>query len=157
MDVMLNWRGGMAFSGSSDSGHQLEMDADESVGGGNSAARPMEYIALGLAGCTGMDVISILAKKKQPVKNFQIKMRVERATEHPRVFTHAVIEYLVSGAGVDESALSRAIGLSAEKYCPAQAMLRTAFPITLVYKILDDHGSIVLREGVHPSSQMAVQ
>jgi putative redox protein len=142
MDILLNWQGGMAFEGAGDSGFALRMDAEESVGGGNSGARPMEFIALGLAGCTGMDVISILRKKKQDVKDFQVKVHAERAEEHPKVFTHAIIEYLVTGKNIDEPSVLRAIELSAEKYCPAQAMLSKAFPMKLIYKIFDEDGNL---------------
>lgn len=127
----------MAFQGAADSGFQQTMDSDESVGGENSAARPMEFIALGLAGCTAMDVISILQKKKQVISDFQVKVHVERANEHPKVFTNAVIEYLVTGKNVSEESVLRAIQLSADKYCPAQAMLSKAFPIKLIYTIFD--------------------
>lgn len=149
MDITLNWKGRMAFEGAGDSGFAQKMDAEEAVGGDNNGARPMEMIALGLAGCTGMDVISILQKKKQPVADFQIKIHAERAGEHPKVFTQAVIEYLVTGKNVDEAALLRAIELSAEKYCPAQAMLSKAFPMHLIYKIFDDDGKTVLKEGAY--------
>jgi putative redox protein len=147
MDVLLNWKGGMSFEGAGDSGFVQKLDAEEAVGGGNSAARPMEFIALGLAGCTAMDVISILRKKKQPVTDFKIMLHVDRAEEHPKVFSRAVIEYLVTGGNVDEAALLRAIELSAEKYCPAQAMLSKAFPMKLIYKILGEDGITVLKEG----------
>ncbi len=147
MDVTIKWKGKMAFEGSADSGFVQNMDADPSVGGENSASRPMEFIALGLAGCTGMDVISILRKKQQPVKDFQVKAHAERAGEHPKVFSSAVIEYLITGDQVKEEAVLRAIELSAEKYCPAQAMLTKAFPIKLVYKILGEGGSAVIAEG----------
>jgi putative redox protein len=147
MDVTLNWKGNMAFEGSADSGFVQKMDAEASVGGENSAARPMEFIALGLAGCTGMDVISILRKKQQPVKDFQVRVHAERAGEHPKVFSSAVIEYWISGRDVKEEAVLRAIGLSAEKYCPAQAMLSKSVPMKLVYKILGDDGRAVIAEG----------
>jgi putative redox protein len=147
MEVTLNWKGNMAFEGNAESGFVQRMDSDEAVGGENSAARPMEFIALGLAGCTGMDVISVLRKKQQAVKDFQVKVHAERAAEHPKVFTGAVIEYLVSGVSVDEAAVLRAIELSAEKYCPAQAMLAKAFPMKLVYKIFSEDGETLLREG----------
>ena len=137
MEVTLNWKNKMAFQGMADSGFQQAMDSDESVGGENSAARPMEFIALGLAGCTAMDVISILQKKKQVISDFQVKVHVERANEHPKVFTNAVIEYLVTGKNVSEESVLRAIQLSADKYCPAQAMLSKAFPIKLIYTIFD--------------------
>ncbi|MBI5944167.1 MAG: OsmC family protein [Chloroflexi bacterium] len=147
MDITINWKGGLSFEGAGDSGFTQKMDAEETVGGRNGGARPMEFIALGLAGCTGMDVISILQKKKQPVADFQIKVHAERAGEHPKVFSSAVIEYLISGSGVNETAVLRAIELSAERYCPAQAMLSKAFPMRLVYKIFDEDGITVVKEG----------
>ena len=143
MDVILNWKGRMLFEGVGGSGFVQKLDTDASVGGDDSGARPMEFIALGLAGCTAMDVISILQKKKQPVSDFKVQLHAERADEHPKVFTEAVIEYLVTGSGVDEAALLRAIELSAEKYCPAQAMLSKAFPIRMTYKILNDSGEVI--------------
>lgn len=149
MDILLNWNGGMSFEGAGDSGFVQKMDAEELAGGENGAARPMEFIALGLAGCTAMDVISILRKKKQPVTDFKVRLHADRAEEHPKVFSHAVIEYLVRGENVDEAALLRAIELSAEKYCPAQAMLSKAFPMKLIYKILGDDGITVLKEGTY--------
>ncbi len=149
MDILLNWNGGMSFEGAGDSGFVQKMDAEESAGGENGAARPMEFIALGLAGCTAMDVISILRKKKQPVTDFKVMLHADRAEEHPKVFSHAVIEYLVTGENVDEAALLRAIELSAEKYCPAQAMLSKAFPMKLAYKILSEDGRTILKEGTY--------
>ena len=143
MEVTLNWQGKMSFEGAGDSGFAQKMDSDVSVGGENGGARPMEFIALGLAGCTAMDVISILQKKKQDVKDFQVKVHADRADEHPKVFTRAVIEYLITGKDVDAAAVLRAIELSAEKYCPAQAMLVKAFPMTLVYKVFNEEGKLV--------------
>ena len=143
MDVILSWKGRMLFEGVGGSGFVQKLDTDASVGGDDSGARPMEFIALGLAGCTAMDVISILQKKKQPVSDFKVQLHAERADEHPKVFTEAVIEYLVTGSDVDEAALLRAIELSAEKYCPAQAMLSKAFPIRMTYKILNDSGEVI--------------
>lgn len=149
MDININWKGKMAFEGTADSGFVQKMDSDISVGGGNSAVRPMELIAFGLAGCTGMDVISILQKKRQPVIDFQVKVHLEKADEHPKVFSGAVIEYLITGKDVESVAILRAIELSAEKYCPAQAMLSKAFPIQMVYKIFAEDTKIVIHEGVY--------
>jgi putative redox protein len=153
MEVVLNWKGKMSFEGAGDSGFTQKLDTDTSVGGDNSAARPMEFIGIGLAGCTAMDVISILQKKKQPVKDFRVQIHAPRADEHPKVITSAVIEYLVTGRDVDEASLLRAIELSAEKYCPAQAMLSKAFPMQLVYKILDEDGKTVVKEGEYKMKQ----
>ena len=147
MDVTLAWKGGLAFEGVADSGFMQTLDAEEAVGGNNSAARPMEFIAMGLAGCTGMDVISILQKKRQPVVGFQVKAHLRREHEHPKVFSSAVIEYLVTGKNVDEAAVLRAIELSAEKYCPVHTMLSKAFPIQMIYKIFDEDGNTLLKQG----------
>jgi len=153
MEVKMNWKGKMAFEGMGQSGFVQRVDADASVGGENSGSSPMEFLAMGLAGCTAMDVISILQKKKQPVVEFQVKVQAERANEHPKVFTQAVIEYQVTGRGVDESALLRAIGLSAEKYCPAQAMLSKAFPIRMTYNILDEETREVVKQGEYENKE----
>jgi putative redox protein len=153
MDVKLNWKGRLSFEGAADSGFVQKLDAEEAVGGSNTGARPMEFIAMGLAGCTGMDVISILSKKKQAVTDFQVNVHLDRADEHPKVFTEAVIEYLIYGSDVDEAAVLRAISLSAEKYCPAQAMLGSIFPIELKYKIFDGESQSLLSEGVYVQVQ----
>lgn len=153
MDVTLNWRGRMTFEGTGPSGFTQRIDTDPSVGGDDSGARPMEMIAIGLAGCTAMDVISILSKKQQSVTDFQVKFHGSRANEHPKVFTDSVIEYHVYGTNVDEAALVRAIELSAEKYCPAQAMLSKAFPIRLIYKIFDATSKTLIKEGEYMQKQ----
>ncbi len=98
----------------------------------------MELIALGLAGCTGMDVISILQKKRQEVTGFEVRVHADQASDHPRVFTHIVVEYLIRGKGVDPAAIERAIELSKTKYCPAQAMLDKAVAIEHTYTLTED-------------------
>ncbi len=140
MKTTVNWKEGMAFVGTSDSGFDVVMDADTIVGGTNSGVRPMEMIAMGLAGCTAMDVISILRKKQLDVTQFEVKVDAPRSGEHPKVFTSAVITYIVTGRDITESAVLRAIELSATKYCPAQIMLGQAFPIDLHYEIYEDDG-----------------
>ena len=138
MLASVKWNNHMSFTGVADSGFPVSLDTDESVGGENSAVRPMELIALGLAGCTAMDVISILQKKREEVTRFEVKVDATRAIEHPKVFTGAVIHYIVTGKNIDEAALTRAIELSAIRYCPAQAMLVKAFPMELRYEIYED-------------------
>ena len=100
----------------------------------------MEMIALGLAGCTAMDVISILKKKRQEVTHFDVRLDAPRSSDHPKVFTRAVITYVVSGKNIDEAAVLRAIELSTTKYCPAIAMLGQSFPIEHQYEIYEDEG-----------------
>jgi len=140
MKVAVQWQDNMTFIGRSDSGFPVQMDADSSFGGTNNGVRPMEMIALGLAGCTGMDVISILQKKRQQVTRFEVRVNAPRSAEHPKVFTNALITYIVTGKNVDESALLRSIELAATKYCPAQFMLVQVFPMELHYEIYEEEG-----------------
>jgi putative redox protein len=141
MDAKAIWQGKMAFTGSADTGFEIPLDAAEAVGGENGGSRPMELIAIGLAGCTAMDVISILKKKRQEITGFDVQVHAERADSHPKVFTKAVIEYNVSGHNVSEAAVVRAIELSASRYCPAQAMFMDVFPMELRYQIFEDLGT----------------
>lgn len=140
MDASVTWKGKMAFEAEAGTSFRLDLDADTTVGGQGNGFRPMQLIAMGLVGCTAMDVISILGKKRQAVTDFQVQVHAGRAPEHPKVFTEAVIEYLVTGKGIDEAAVVRAIELSATRYCPAQAMLSKAFPMQLEYVIYEDLG-----------------
>lgn len=114
------------------------MDSDSSFGGTNSGVRPMEMIALGLVGCIAMDVLSILQKKRQQITQFEVRVDAPRSADYPKVFTHAVITYVVAGKNVDETAVLRSIELTATKYCPAQIMLEQAFPMDLHYEIYED-------------------
>ena len=133
-------QGGMHFSGTADSGFGIQLDAKQEVGGEGKGFIPMELMALSMAGCTAMDVISILRKKRQDVTAFEVRVDAPRAEEHPRVFTRATIEYLVTGHNVDEKAVRRAIELTAKSYCPAQAMLGPVMPIDLRYQIFEEKG-----------------
>ena len=100
-------------------------------------ASPMELILMGLAGCTAMDVISILEKKRQDVTAFEILVHAERGEDYPRPFTHATLEYVITGHHVDPDAVTRAIDLSLEKYCGAHATLSKAMPIEHTFKIIE--------------------
>lgn len=140
MEARVTWQGRLSFIGTADSGYQLPLGTEKSVGGDEDGFRPMELIATGLAGCTAMDVISILAKKRQDVSAFEVQVHTERAENHPKVFTHAIIDYIVVGHGVDQAAVVRAIELSAMRYCPAHAMLGKVFPIEMQYHIYEDEG-----------------
>jgi putative redox protein len=135
MDAKVTWKGRMTFEGSAESGFNVALGTDPAVGGDNDGLRPMELIALGLAGCTAMDVISILQKKRQDVTAFETQVHATRAAEHPKIFTHIMIEYFIEGRGIDSAAVERAIELSETKYCPAQAMLAHAATIEHRYTV----------------------
>ena len=137
MNAKVDWKGRMSFTGSADSGFEVQLGSYPEVGGDNDGFRPMELMAVSLAGCTAMDVISILRKKRQDVSDFQVKVDTERAVQHPKVFTSAVIEYHVAGKDISESAVSRAMELSADTYCPAQAMIGKIIPLFLKYFIYE--------------------
>lgn len=133
MDANVTWKGRLSFIGTADTGFSLPLGAETAVGGDNDGFRPMELILLGLAGCTAMDVISILMKKRQQVTAFEVRVKAQRALEHPRVFTEVHIEYHITGYKVDADAIERAIELSETQYCPAQAMLSKIMPIQHTY------------------------
>jgi len=145
VEVKVAWHKNLSFSGSADSGFTLPLGASSQVGGEEDGFRPMELIAIGLAGCTAMDVISILSKKRQEVTAFEVRVQARQAQEHPKVFTQAVIEYHLTGKNIQESALVRAIELSSVRYCPAQAMLAKVFPIELEYHVYEDEGDSKVR------------
>ncbi len=141
MEAKVVWREGLSFTGSANTGFEVPLGADLEAGGANDGFRPLELMAVSLAGCTAMDVISILRKKQQDVTGFEVRVQANQAQEHPQVFTKAVIAYIVTGRNMDEIAVRRAIELSATKYCPAQAMLGRVVPLELVYEIFDDEGN----------------
>jgi putative redox protein len=140
MDAKVTWSQGMSFTGTAESGFSVPLGTETSVGGANDGFRPLELMAVSLAGCTAMDVISILRKKQLDVTGFEVQVQAQRAEAHPRVFEYAKIIYQVNGHNVDEAAVLRAIELSALKYCPAQAMLSKVFPMDLLYEIYEDKG-----------------
>ena len=143
MDAKVSWNQAMSFTGSAGTGFSVPLDADAGAGGVDSGFRPLELMLVSLGGCTAMDVISILRKKQQVVTGFDVQVQASQPDSHPHVFTKARITYLVTGRSVDEAALVRAIALSAQKYCPAQAMLSQVFPMELVYEIYETDGGLV--------------
>ena len=140
MDAKVSWQGKLTFTGTAASGFTVPLGTEVSLGGDDNGFRPMELLLVGLAGCTAMDVIAILSKKRQDVTDFEVQVHARRAEEHPRVFTEATIEYQVTGRGVDEAALVRAIELSATRYCSAQAMFSKLMSMELKYSIYEDEG-----------------
>jgi putative redox protein len=137
MDAKVVWKSGLGFDGSADSGHTLPLGGYKEIGSENDGFRPVELLAIGLAGCTAMDVISILEKKCLEVTAFEVSVQAIRAEDHPKVFTQAELFFHVTGKNIDPKAVERAIELSSTKYCPAFAMLGKAFPITTRYEIIE--------------------
>jgi putative redox protein len=100
--------------------------------------RPMELLLIGLAGCTAMDVFSILKKKRQAVTGLDVEVTAERAEEHPRVYTEIHLQFIVRGKGVEAAAVERSIELSQTKYCGATAMLSKSASISTSFRLVDD-------------------
>lgn len=144
MDGKVTWNGNLVFEALGDSGKAILMDSNSDPAQRRGPG-PVELVALSLAGCTAMDVISILEKKKQAVTAFEVQVHADRAEVHPKVFTRARLEYRVTGHSIDEAAVLRAIELSAERYCSVHAMLSQAVPIDLAYVILEDEGEGIRR------------
>lgn len=153
MDAKVTWKNGMTFTGSADTGFEVPLGAHPDVGGANDGFRPLELMAVSLAGCTAMDVISIVRKKKQEVAAFEVKVHADQQGEHPHVFTSIVIEYHFSGTNIEEAAVLRAIELSATKYCPAQAMLGKVVPMEMKYFIRDAASGELAVSGTVSSNQ----
>jgi putative redox protein len=128
---------GMHFVGDID-GFRIDLDAEEGVGGRGAGTPPMRLLLLGMAGCTAMDVISILRKKQQQVSGLKVEVRGGRVDEHPRVYDRMEVVYRVRGKGVDRKAVERAIELSETRYCPAIAMLAKAARIANRYEIEEE-------------------
>lgn len=129
---------GMQFIGTADSGHAVIMDAAPNVGGSDTGLRPIELLPIALGGCSGMDVISILRKKRQDVTRFEMNITGEQAEDHPHKYTSIHIEYVVKGRGISEDAVKRAIELSLSKYCSVGATLSGVAKITHSYKIIQE-------------------
>ncbi len=123
MTATARLQGGMRFQGESGSGHTLTMDAAEHAGGQDAGFRPMELLLVGLAGCTAMDVISILRKKREDVTDYEVQVTGERAEDHPMVYTSVTVTHIVTGHNVRPESVARAVELSETKYCGASATL----------------------------------
>ncbi len=129
---------GMQFTGVADTGHEVIMDAPPSVGGRGIGSKPMELLLMGLGGCTGMDVISIMRKKKQVVTGFEINVFGEQAEDHPNRYTSLQIEYIIKGKDISEDAVKRSIQLSLDRYCSVAATLGAGAEIEHSYKIVQE-------------------
>jgi putative redox protein len=126
---------GLIFGGTADTGGEIPLAS--ALDEGEPGFRPMELLGIGLAGCTAMDVLSILQKKRQQVNDFEVRVHSKNAEEYPKVWTWVQIEYLVTGHDIDPESVERAMQLSADKYCPAQNMLNKAVDIELTYTIIE--------------------
>ncbi|MFN3295843.1 OsmC family protein [Caldimonas sp.] len=139
MECTINWMPahGMAFSAETGSGHLLSMDGAPDGGGRNLAPRPMETLLAGAGGCTAYDVVLILKRGRHDVRGCQVKLSADRAETDPKVFTRIRMHFVVTGRGLPEAAVQRAIQMSHDKYCSATIMLAKTAEITTSYEIVE--------------------
>jgi len=136
--AQVTWIDGLQFVGEAGSGHAIVLDGNPEGGGRDTGPRPMELLLVGLAGCTAMDVVHILKRKRQQVTGLQVKVEGQRAEEHPRVFQTIKLEYIVRGRDLSPKAVADSVKLSEEKYCSASAMLGAVADISTSYQILEE-------------------
>ncbi|WP_289086501.1 OsmC family protein [uncultured Spongiibacter sp.] len=126
MKATVKWVDGAMFLGESGSGHSVVMDGPEDHGGRNMGIRPMEMLLVGMGGCASFDVMSRLKKSRQDVRDCRCELQAERADAVPAVFEKITMNFIVSGKGLKEAHIKRAVELSAEKYCSASIMMEKA-------------------------------
>ena len=138
MNVSVKWTDGRQFLAESGSGHSVVIDGPPDHGGRNTGPRPMEMLLMGLGACTSFDVLDILEKSRAPVEDCVASIEAERADAVPAVFTKIHVHFTVTGKGLKESQVKRAVELSADKYCSASIMLaKGGVEVTHSYTIVE--------------------
>lgn len=137
-EVSVILKEGMHFEADPGDGVRVQLDAEENVGGMGKGARPMKMMLVSVGGCTGMDVISILRKKRQDVTGLEVNVRGDRYMDaHPHIYEKIYVEFIVTGHGVDPAAVERSIQLSVDRYCPAIGLLKQVIPVETSYRIVE--------------------
>lgn len=138
MQTSVHWLENVAFEAKTQSGHSIIMDGSAEYGGENRGPRPMELILTGLGGCASFDIVTILKKARQDISNVCCELKAERADTIPAVFTKIHLHFVVSGKGIKDKQVAKAVELSAEKYCSASKMLSDGgVEITHDYEIIE--------------------
>lgn len=126
MQAKITWLDGVSFVAESGSGHAIVLDGAPESGGRNIGSRPMELILMGLGSCAAFDITMILRKSRQIFTNIEVELTAERAATTPAVFTQINMVFVITGSGLKQETVARAVHLSAEKYCSVAAMLKAA-------------------------------
>ena len=137
MKATVKWLDNMSFVGESESGHSVVMDGAPDSGGRNMGVRPMEMVLLGMGGCTAFDLVLILQRQRQQVIDCRVELEADRADEVPKVFTRIHVHYVVTGKGLDEKKVARAVDMTAEKYCSVSIMLAKSADVTHDFEIIE--------------------
>lgn len=135
----LTWVGpGLRLVAESGGSPAIIVDSSHEGMGTHSGPTAMELVLMGMGSCTGMDVLAILNKRREPVTGYEVRLEAERAEEHPKVYTKVHIEYVIYGEGVNPDSVERAIELSTSKYCSVIGMVKHTAEITTSYRIVED-------------------
>ncbi len=138
MSVQAVLDSGMCFDVTTGSGHHILLDAAEHNGGQDRGPRPMEMLLVALVSCAGMDILSILRKKRQHITAYEVRVHGERTEEHPKVFVEITVEHIFTGHAIQAEGVKRAIELTEERYCGASAMLDKTAKLTHTFRIIEE-------------------
>ena len=140
--VKVRWVTNRQFVGWDEAGHGLVMDARPEYKGEGTGPRPVELVLYGLAGCTAMDVISVLQKKRMDVRSLEVNVvGRQREDDYPHYYEDVQLEYVVSGPDITEAAVARAIELSEQKYCSVKGMFGPQVRVSTCYRVTNEEGS----------------
>jgi len=140
-EIKVRWSANRQFIGWDEAGHGVVMDARPEYKGEGTGPRPVDLVLYGLAGCTGMDVISVLQKKRQDVVGLQVNVRGhQREEDYPHYYEDIHVEYVITGHSVTEAAVARAIQLSEEKYCSVKGMFGPQVRVTTSFLVVEAEG-----------------
>jgi putative redox protein len=137
LKARIKWVENALFLGESGSGHAVVMDGPPESGGKNLGVRPMEMLLIGMGGCASFDVVHILRKGRHDVRHCEAMVEADRADTDPKVFTRIHLHFVVSGKGLAEAVVERAVRLSAEKYCSASIMLGKTAKVTHDFELIE--------------------
>lgn len=127
----------MSFEAETETNHKVLMDLAEKSGGADKGPRPMELVLVSLAGCTAVDVVSILKKMREQLEALEVNVESERVDQHPRVYKEIEIEFNLRGKNLKEESVKKAIELSLNKYCSVKTMLQKTAEISYAYTIVN--------------------
>lgn len=137
MKARIKWINDAQFVGESGSGHSVVMDGPPDSGGRDTGIRPMEMLLLGVGGCSAFDVVHILRKGRHPITDCEVSITADRVDSVPKVFSSIHLHFVVTGKGLKDAAVERAVQLSAEKYCSASIMLGKTARITHDFEVIE--------------------
>ncbi len=138
VEAKLKWSGGIKFEGISAFGHPIVTDSAKKSGGEESGYKPTELVLFGLAGCTGVDVVKILEKMRQPLTGLEVQVTGYQPDEYPKPYNKIEVKYILRGTGLDKKKVEKAIDLSENKYCMVSLSLKGVARITTSYEIIEE-------------------